>query len=129
MVLGLRWSHGKRIGAGLVLAVQQLASCTRDMEAAASLAAAVAIDVVGPAGHKAEELAKAADQIAPDIGLDLEALDDRRRIVRRGATFASGELSSRPVEQLQVCSQRHCQKSFVTGAIGCRARPRAQFVL
>jgi hypothetical protein len=34
--------------------------------------------MLGPPGYQAEELAKAADQAAPDVGFDLEPLEDQQ---------------------------------------------------
>jgi len=78
---------------------------------------AMAIDLIRLASHDAEKFSKVRHKVAPDFRRHSESIEDRGQVLRRRSLLVTANLPCRPVQQTQIISNRHRQKTFVAATV------------
>ena len=74
---------------------------------------------LGQTGLTAEAFAEVPDEIDPRLGTAVQTLKNRSTLGRNHADFVFPNLTTCPVEQLQILIQSHRQAAFVAGSPEC----------
>ena len=77
----------------------------------------------GRAGGVFEESAELSDDMQPAVRLDLEAIEDRRKVFRNRSAFVGSDLSAGPVEKLEIVVEFE-RKEFVVGSSPIAGSPK-----
>jgi hypothetical protein len=73
----------------------------------------VLIDTVRLTGNQAEQPAKILHQTTPHLRRNAQTIENRSKVLWRGALLARNGLTSRPVQQAQIIGRRHRQETLV----------------
>jgi len=96
---------------------QQFASCTAGSIAMRVRFRAMAIDLIRLASQDAEKFSKVRHKVASDFRRHSESIEDRGQVLRRRSLLVTANLPCRPVQQTQIFSNRHRQKTFVAAML------------
>ena len=87
----------------------------------------MSIDLIRLPSHDAEKFSKVRHKVAPDFRRHSESIEDRGQMLRRRSLLVTANLPSRPVQQTQIISNRHWQKTFVAATLALCMSPWPRF--